>query len=562
MLWLTLRRLRSKDWRTRLEAVRELSEGAAPEHIDALASALEDAVSSVVLEAAKALTRNRDERGSDKLATLLSRPQLAQEVATLLSNAGWAPKNQVDRVRFAIAKGEFESAAREGAIAVGPLLEVVWNFGHVKSDASKRDMLSIARALALITDPDAVIPFAKALVDRNFSYPLDILVALIKSLGQFRDPRTISCMVWTWAKEGGHFGQELSDAVKEVICAMGSRAVEPLIKELLLPPSSFDNEKYCAERVNNAAELLGLIGDVRAVEPLLQRLDTELKRSAGYSGRVGSIDHALVQIGKPAFDRLVEVLLEDRRPPSLRACVAEHILGNMGDPRALEPLFTALGAESSQLREAAAAALGNMKDSRAVKALCSIVEGDTDISLVLVERATESLGKIGDGHAANPVLSILLRFHEKLGIGHVSENSSIVATVLHTLSLLGDPGIEALSRARDIPGVEVRANWRLANLGSARALRQLLTAARQSEGISEGGYRYAGMTEIVRVLGWILSQDAQNADLEELKELACLAAGEKHYEDDFDHVGTYSSIDCSEVRRLAREELMRRNVSI
>jgi HEAT repeat protein len=109
-----------------------------------------------------------------------------------------------------------------------------------------------------------------------------------------------------------------------------------------------------------AAEVLGKIGDPRAVEPLIAALkDAEWR---------------------------------------VRAAAA-YALGKIKDPRAVEPLIAALKNES---RAAAAYALGEIKDPRAVEPLIAALK-DKDVRA----SAAEALGKIGDPRAVEPLIDAL-----------------------------------------------------------------------------------------------------------------------------------------------------------
>ena len=102
----------------------------------------------------------------------------------------------------------------------------------------------------------------------------------------------------------------------------------------------------------HAARALGKLGDLRAVEPLIQALKTE-----GWVVRESAI----------------------------------WALGELGDLRAVEPLIEALNDENRGLRIDAARALGNLGDVRAIEPLRELLEDNYD---VIVQEALWDLENI------------------------------------------------------------------------------------------------------------------------------------------------------------------------
>ena len=108
-----------------------------------------------------------------------------------------------------------------------------------------------------------------------------------------------------------------------------------------------------------AADALGQIKDVRAIEPLIAVLKDE-----NSSGRTQALAAgALVSIGTPAVDPLIAALKDKDSLVRERAADA---LGQIKDVRAVEPLIAALKDKDSLVRERAADALGQIKGARAV----------------------------------------------------------------------------------------------------------------------------------------------------------------------------------------------------
>jgi len=110
-----------------------------------------------------------------------------------------------------------------------------------------------------------------------------------------------------------------------------------------------------------AAEALGRIGDLRAVEPLILALE----------------------------DSAAEV-----------RWVTARSLGMLGDRQAVKPLLKALEDEERWVRQGAAWALGEIRDPGAVEHLLRAL---SDAKKGVRMSAAEALGKIGDTRAAGPL---------------------------------------------------------------------------------------------------------------------------------------------------------------
>ena len=102
------------------------------------------------------------------------------------------------------------------------------------------------------------------------------------------------------------------------------------------------------------------------------------------------------QIGCP---ELIVVLQDQRKDPEVRKNAAEA-LGKIKDPRAVEPLITALKDEYSGVRWHAAWSLGEIQDPRAVEPLIEALK-DEDSGVRL--SAAWSLEKITKEHFGREV---------------------------------------------------------------------------------------------------------------------------------------------------------------
>jgi len=146
----------------------------------------------------------------------------------------------------------------------------------------------------------------------------------------------------------------------------------------------------------DAARVLGELRDVRAVHALIDAIIEANKTRDNIVGREAGA--ALEKIGTPAVENIIDALKNRSAPVAevlgnigdARAVEplitvlkngsadarmnAAGALGKFTDPRAVEPLITALMDSESMVGKAAAQALGDLKDTRAVGPLIAILK--------------------------------------------------------------------------------------------------------------------------------------------------------------------------------------------
>jgi HEAT repeat protein len=164
-----------------------------------------------------------------------------------------------------------------------------------------------------------------------------------------------------------------NDATGEAKQLLDKLVVEPLIIAL-----------SCREDVElqrTTAIILGELGDVRAVEPLIKLLKNSFSHEA---------DAAALALGKIGDVRAVEPLIQYLK--EMGSTAAEEALGNIGDVRAVEPLILLLEHFNESVRRAVVVALGILGDARSVVPLISMLgDGNRDVRMA----ASESLSKLG-----------------------------------------------------------------------------------------------------------------------------------------------------------------------
>lgn len=209
----------------------------------------------------------------------------------------------------------------------------------------------------------------------------------------------------------------------------------------------------------DAAVALGDIGDVRAIPPLLAALDHE---QWNFRRRVMQ---ALAEIGDAGVvEMLVERLEGD---DNFRREVAAEALTFFNDARALKPLVACLEDKDGDVRRHAAEALGWIGDARAVEALAVSLE---DEGFQMPSNAAEALGRIGGHQATEILLKFLLdRKQDNLTRSYVAEALGRIGGPRAIKALaecvedehrgVRREGALGLARNGDLSGIEVLVEW-------------------------------------------------------------------------------------------------------
>lgn len=262
-----------------------------------------------------------------------------------------------------------------------------------------------AEALGNIGDVRAVEPLIGALTDER-TY---VQESAVEALGKIGDPRAVKPLVQLLNN------RDLESSVVQVLTKIGEPAVESLIKAIYYPGHTMIR--------TDVVSILADIGDVRAVDPLINALNVKssydrrmVARSLDKLGWKPNEDQRgisywialenwsrLVQIGEPAVSKLINELYNhsqgacdalvkigepavvpligklNTRNDILQGSVAE-ILGKIGDPRAVEPLIKALDVPDGRFRFEIPEALGLIGDTRAVEPLVKSLNGKYHIA--------------------------------------------------------------------------------------------------------------------------------------------------------------------------------------
>ena len=247
----------------------------------------------------------------------------------------------------------------------------------VFEDGNLRVREAAAEALGKIGDARAVKPLIKALRDVAFDVRLNAAFAL----GRIGEPAIESLI--EVLEDGNGLDRE---AAVEALKAMNTlsntgdaRVVQPLIKLL--------EDKNRAAR-QGAAKVLGMIGDVRAVEPLGKVLSHD---DTGYYAA-----EALAEIGEPAISLLIKELkrgrsyiapLLEKVPPA--AVGAEYERLELYDDA--NEWYT-----SHSMLEEAAAARRKKAEMGTIKVSQKVVHGD-EVTKTEIKDSVVSKSSIGSG---------------------------------------------------------------------------------------------------------------------------------------------------------------------
>jgi len=182
-----------------------------------------------------------------------------------------------------------------------------------------------------------------------------------------------------------------------------------------------------------AAEILGRLKDPRAIGPLILALVDEASevREAAFEALKNFLFWEKSDAARSLVPKLIEALRDEN--PWARF-IAAWSLGEIKDPRAVEPLIATLKDKDFRVRWNAAKALGEIGDPKAVKPLIAALK---DEDSWVRWRAAEALGEIKDSKALEPLIEALK-----------DENSGVCSSAAFALGKIQDPkAVEPLIEA-------------------------------------------------------------------------------------------------------------------
>ena len=342
---------------------------------------------NLCLPAIRALGDIGGDRCIESLVAMLQNGEapIRLEAAESLSKIGWQPGNDANAVRYWIEKRQWDKCADLGDIAVEPLIAILrsgdWSGREAANALVTIGAPAVESLLSLLSDEHAFVrqTAAETLGKIGDAHAVEPLIALLNdwdlcltaadALGRLGDARAIVPLIdalkdkstalnaaealdllgwkpgkdengayyWLAKKELDQCATIGAPAVKVLILALQDVDVRRVATETLIKIGAPSLEQLVATLTDDdwlvrcaVVEILGKIGDTRAVPPLISALS----------------------------DTKVDV----------RKLVVEA-LGKIGDVRAVEPLEAALRDDDGNVRKAVAAALGEIGDARAVEPL-------------------------------------------------------------------------------------------------------------------------------------------------------------------------------------------------
>ncbi len=437
MLWLTKRRLKSKNAAARRKAmelfcqrphpralrvlqdclgdqdpeVRRLSATALARIegegcIESLLAALQDRDVNVLKAVVLSLKRPSDNRIIAALLPLLTHRDAGVRgyVAQVLEFLGWRPSGPEEEIRLLAAKGQFSRMASYGAPAI-PALEAVIDSGPYSL------CVGAIEALGEIGDTRAL----RALLSALKSSDSAVCVAAVDALCRVGGPQVVEPLIAALGHRNGHVRAAAVDSLRRLGVAA---AVEPLCR--LLRDPAWDVRRA-------AAEALGRLKDSRALDALAHALtdgDGDVREASAHAladlaqraairplvlalkDSTSGVRHiaaaALSRIdpdwssspeAQPAIEELKSALHEG--DASLRHFVGQ-LLVSLGS---VEPELVPAGEPGTQLVSAPA------KRRKLASSLFIGLMSDSDRDLR--QAAAEALGRLGDARAKSPLLRAL-----------------------------------------------------------------------------------------------------------------------------------------------------------
>ncbi|MFX0095802.1 MAG: HEAT repeat domain-containing protein, partial [Candidatus Hodarchaeota archaeon] len=311
----------------------------------------------------------------------------------------------------------YQSLCEKTVKALGTSADVraVKPLGQILLDNKKEEIrIAAVRSLYKISPIDALVPFLdlliKALGDDSFHVQFFGMKTLVRM-----DNLAFRRVLETLLRDKN---PRARIAAAKVLGEMGDlRAIGPLLKCL-------KDDYYRLRRA--IAWVLGDLKNKKAIKPLIKALTDErpeVKEAAAWSlGKLGS---------HRATKMLINTLKNKEEPQYVRGNAAEA-LGTIGDVRGLEPLLNALKDKNDWVRQASARGLGRLGDPRAVD---SLIENLKNRNYLTREACAWSLGRLGCVRAVKPLVKAM-----------IDSNDSVRESATEALKTMGNLAIGPLSQ--------------------------------------------------------------------------------------------------------------------
>lgn len=388
-----------------------------------------------------------------------------------------------------------------------------------------------ARALAKVADGRSVPLLIEALHDKYKA----VRTAATTTLGRLRDPRAVDPLIASLSADDG---EVTIAAIQALGLIRDRRAVEPLIATL--------QTRY---RPATAIEALGQIGDPRAIEPII----------------------ALLKHAEPDVRQEVERAFRHFQDVRLAIALRDWPKVATFGPAAVEPLIVALRDDNKDVRTAARKVLGQLGDSRAIEPLLSgLLDGNWNVeNQQAIGRALTQIDP--NWLTSELALRALSQLITRL------KNSRRPVNLIPPLRVLNWPPLINMIRLLNETTIQLAVDFALNEIDSVPTI-EILWAILEDETLGLGhqerffDYHKGPPTSLgenaLKTLERVLEQAGSRVDSQVLRGLTysastkiikysvdygCDASSNTLYRAD-----GYTTLDCSRLCQLARQELIRR----
>jgi cellulose synthase operon protein C len=397
-----LRALKDEDTRVQLEAAGQVAEHRLRAAVPVLLGWLAHWENSLRAGAADALGKIGDPSAVKTLVRSLTDPEADV------------------RAKVAAALGQLTTPERR---------EVVALLGRFNPEANSTVRKALVDAVAEKRDKRALIPLLGRLSDASF----EVRQSAVLALGKLGDPSA---------------GASLMRLIRDSNSSVAGAAIDVLGKLRYAPAAEALVDVLQSNSNPNRETAAGALGAI-ANDPAINALMNALSRGH----QITAARRALVEAGPKAAGRLVTLLSDSRTPLSVAGTVVE--ICRDAKLRAAVPALIAQLRLGRLSRSLVARALGQIGDPRAQEPLLEQLDaGGPDLRLAVLE----SLERIIDERAAEPLLPLLRDPSRRIRILTIDYLGRLRARVA-TASLLGIAGgrdhelaeaaVQALSQSRD-----------------------------------------------------------------------------------------------------------------
>lgn len=425
----TIKTGKSSQWQTAKAATRWLAALNVPSSLEPLAAALHHSEPEVRAEAAQALGKFGDRAAVEPLISLLEDPvaKVKTSAVEALINLGINSNTLSKRLQSTDWRTRADAANLVGRMGITEVVPLLINNVNDKELAPRLESIN---ALAKLKDRRATAVLLSALDDENASIRATTAIAL----GNLGDEKAAEPLVKMLTSYDVALGALAADSL---IKLSSNNATAALIKTL-----SSRNWRARAQ----AARVLGYLLPESAITPLIPLLNDSAAPARYYAGQTLSkmgvvainpliealrkdthalnrygVAHALAEIGKPSVDPLCKLLTDGDE--SLRV-LATIVLGDIADPRAIEPLVIALDDVRFSVRSSAATALAQMGEAALNPVLDSLKNKNSSRCRAAAALTLKNLAL----HQSMPALIVALSDKE----------DAVRANAVEALSVIGD----------------------------------------------------------------------------------------------------------------------------